>query len=296
MVYARGLLDRFAPGASLSRRLGVLSAAAMTLLGAGLAANSLPAVAAAASIALSPLGATAGVLGLGLLFGLKHATEADHMAAIGAIVSEQGGLRRALWTGGLWGSGHTISIVVAGLFVLGLRLAIPESMARSLEFGVALMIIGLGSTALGRALRNRPDAHVHRHAHDSRDHAHPHFHEGGDQHLPSLDGDTPRRVHGVHSACTIGVKPLCVGMMHGLAGSAALTLLVLAQIPSVSLGLIYLLVFGLGSIGGMVLMSLAISLPFAATVSRPRVNRVIRIASGMLSLGFGLFYAYCQLI
>ncbi len=232
---------------------------------------------------LSPTWGALGILGLGFLFGLKHATETDHLAAVGSMVSEQGGLRRALMTGGLWGAGHTLSIVVAGLFVLGLHLVIPESTARWLEIGVALMIIGLGSAALSRALRNHPTAHLHTHRHGSETHAHLHFHDEGDDHAS-------------HRIVRIGVKPVLVGMMHGLAGSAALTLLVLAQIKSAALGVLYLLVFGAGSVVGMALMSLAIGLPFAATASRPGMNRGLRTATGAFSLVFGLFYAWSLLV
>src|SRR5262245_63545526 len=111
-------------------------------------------------------GAVVGVLGLGFLFGLRHATEADHIAAVGAIVSERRGWRAAAETGVLWGAGHSLAIVVAGLFVLALQMSIPERVARLLEFAVALMIIGLGGTALARALASRGDLHSHVHEHD----------------------------------------------------------------------------------------------------------------------------------
>jgi ABC-type nickel/cobalt efflux system permease component RcnA len=235
-------------------------------------------------------GTALSILVLGFLFGLKHATEADHIAAVSAIVSERRGLRGAIATGALWGAGHSVSILVAGLVVLGLNVMIPDSVARVLEFGVALMIIVLGSRALARALRSRPDLHVHIHAHDGHTHRHLHFHEPEHEHAQELaDHDH------VHELRRVGAKPLLVGMMHGLAGSAALTLLVLAQIRSVPLGLAYLAVFGVGSIGGMALMSVLISLPFAATATRPGWNRSIRVAAGVMSLGFGLFYAWAQL-
>jgi len=242
--------------------------------------------------------AVLGVLGLGLLFGLRHATEADHIAAVGAIVSERRGLRAAVQTGALWGAGHTVSILVAGLFVLGLNLVIQERAARILEFGVALMIIALGGAALARALRSRPDVHSHVHVHGGKWHRHLHFHDGDEAHLPGPAGhlsSLPPESHQVHVVEHLGWKPLVVGMMHGLAGSAALTLLVLAQIRSLPLGLAYLLVFGAGSIGGMALMSLLIGLPFAATVSRPGLNRSIRIATGAYSLAFGVLYAWSQI-
>ena len=170
------------------------------------------------------------VLGLGLVFGLKHATEVDHVVAVTTIVSEQRSVWRAAAVGGLWGAGHTASLVVVGLFVLTLRVAVPEGVAGWLEFGVALMIIALGVNAVARALRGRADAHVHRHTHGGVEHAHIHFHEDESLHAE------PSARH-THAVTRIGLKPVLVGAMHGLAGSAALTLLVLAQIDSVALGL-----------------------------------------------------------
>jgi ABC-type nickel/cobalt efflux system permease component RcnA len=257
-----------------------------------LASPALASPSAALTISLFPAGAVLGILGMGLLFGIKHATEADHIAAVGAIVSEQGGLSRALLIGGLWGTGHTLAILLAGILVVGLRLTIPEPIARGLEFCVALMIIALGGAALTRALRNRPGLHVHRHAHASHRHAHLHFHDPDTGHLHGREAAD--RLHADHTLGHVGYKPLLVGMMHGLAGSAALTLLVLAQIRSVVLGLTYLLVFGAGSIGGMALMSLVISLPFTAAASRPMLGRALQVAAGAVSLGFGLFYAWSQ--
>jgi ABC-type nickel/cobalt efflux system permease component RcnA len=224
--------------------------------------------------------AVLGVLGLGLVMGLRHATEADHIAAIGAMVSEHGGVRRALRTGVLWGTGHTISILAAGIFVLGMRMAISEQTSRLLEGGVALMIVTLGGAALSRALRGRTDAHRHTHTHGGRPHIHLHFHGPEEQHLPSDQGHI----------VPVGIKPLLVGVVHGLAGSAALTLLVLTRTPSAILGLGYLATFGFGSIGGMALMSALISLPFHATAGRPAVNRSVRIVASGLGLAFGLFY------
>jgi hypothetical protein len=250
----------------------------------------------AAVLGSSP-GPAFGVLGIGLLFGLRHATEADHIAAVGALVSERRGLREAVRAGALWGAGHTVSILLAGLFVLGINLAIPARAARLLELAVAIMIIALGGTALARALRSRPDVHSHVHLHGGRWHRHLHFHGAGDAHLPGPVGRSagPRPdAHHAHAAAPLGWKPLLVGLIHGLAGSAALTLLVLVQIRSLPLGLAYLLVFGAGSIGGMALMSLLIGLPFAATVSRPGLNRSIRVATGACSLAFGVLHAWSQ--
>jgi len=149
--------------------------------------------------------------------------------------------------------------------------------------------------ALARALRSRTDLHVHEHEHDGVRHRHLHFHEPADAHAAGGDAaHGPTAPPHTHRLPRAGLKPFLVGMVHGLAGSAALTLLVLAPIPSVPLGLLYLALFGAGSIGGMVAMSLALSVPFSAAASRPGLHRGFRIATGILSLGFGLLYAWSQ--
>ena len=226
-----------------------------------------------------------GVLGIGLVYGLKHATEADHIVAVSAIVSEHRKLARAAVVGGLWGAGHTASLIIVGVFVLALRIAIPEHVASWLEFAVALMIIGLGIAAFRRALRSRSDFHIHKHGHDDLTHAHIHFHERG------------RLSHAVrphtHAVMRIGFKPLLVGAMHGLAGSGALTLLVLTQINSSSLGLLYLGVFGLGSIIGMLLMSGLVGLPFVLSSRKlSGIHYGLQMLAGAVSITFGLWYAY----
>jgi ABC-type nickel/cobalt efflux system permease component RcnA len=241
---------------------------------------------------LASMGAFA-VLGLGLVFGLKHATEVDHVVAVSTIVSEHRSLWRAAIVGGLWGAGHTASLVFVGVFVLTLRVAIPERVAGWLEFGVALMIIALGVNAFARALRGRADAHVHRHGHGGIEHAHVHFHEQGAEHAGEVAGYTQEVAGHTHAVTRIGLKPVLVGAMHGLAGSAALTLLVLAQIDSVVLGLLYLAVFGAGSILGMMLMSGLVGLPFALGSRRlGGVSYGLQVVVGALSIAFGLWYAY----
>jgi ABC-type nickel/cobalt efflux system permease component RcnA len=227
------------------------------------------------------------VLGLGLVFGLKHATEVDHVVAVSNIVSEQRKLVRAALVGGLWGLGHTASLVVVGAVVLVLRVAIPARVASGLEFCVALMIIGLGVANFARSIRaRRARVHLHRHQHDGLRHAHIHFHEGDAEHA----GATAPHSHAV---TRIGIKPLVVGAVHGLAGSAALTLLVLSQISSPLVGLLYLLVFGLGSIAGMLLMSGLVGLPFVLSARKlSGFHGGLQTAAGALSICFGLWYAY----
>ena len=232
------------------------------------------------------------LLAVGLVFGLKHATEVDHVVAVSTIVSEHRSVMKSALVGGLWGVGHTASLIIVGVLVLVFRVAIPQRVANWLEFGVALMIIALGVLAIIRVLRKRADIHLHRHSHDGQSHVHVHFHEHGNEHASAVSSDASPGPHS-HAIARIGFKPLLVGAMHGLAGSAALTLLVLTQIQSISLGLLYLALFGLGSTAGMVLMSGLIGLPFAVSGRRlTSINYGLQTAAGTLSIAFGLWYAY----
>jgi ABC-type nickel/cobalt efflux system permease component RcnA len=233
------------------------------------------------------------LLGLGLVFGLKHATEVDHVVAVSAIVSEHRHLRRSALVGGLWGLGHTASLLVVGVLVLVFRVSIPPSVASWLEFGVALMIIGLGVLAVTRVLGGRSDLHLHRHDHDGHTHVHVHFHEHGTEHQVETVSDHSSQSRHSHAISKLGFKPILVGAMHGLAGSAALTLLVLTQIKAVLVGLLYLALFGVGSTVGMLLMSGLIGLPFALSGGRlNRINYGLQTAAGGLSIAFGVWYAY----
>lgn len=227
------------------------------------------------------------LIGLGLVFGLKHATEVDHVVAVSTMVSEHGNVWRSGLVGGLWGAGHTASLVVVGMVVLVFRVAIPLRLANLLEFGVAVMIIGLGVMAITKVWRRRTEVHLHRHSHDGQSHVHIHFHE------PETEHERVSAKTHSHSISRVGYKPLLVGAMHGLAGSAALTLLVLTQIQSVWLGLLYLALFGIGSTLGMLLMSGLIGLPFALSGQRlAKFDYGLQSIAGSLSIAFGLWYAY----
>jgi len=230
---------------------------------------------------------TLAVLGIGLVFGLRHATEVDHVVAVSTIVSQHKNVLRSAAVGAMWGAGHTASLLVIGALVLLLRVAIPERVSGWLEFGVALMIIGLGISALWRALRRSSEVHVHQHSHDGLSHKHVHFHEKQTRHEPSS--------HSAHShdVSRIGWKPLLIGTMHGVAGSGALTLLVLTQINSPWVGMLYLGIFGVGSIVGMLLMSGLIGLPFALTSRNlTHVHHRLQTVAAILSICFGVWYAY----
>ena len=219
------------------------------------------------------------------MFGLKHATEVDHVVAVSTIVSQHRNVWRSTLVGALWGAGHTAALLITGAIVLSLRVAIPERVSNWLEFCVALMIIGLGAVALWRSLLKRNDVHVHEHSHDGVSHAHVHFHEAETSHQAA-------RPHS-HDVSAVGLKPVLIGAVHGLAGSGALTLLVLTQIESAWVGFLYLAIFGVGSVVGMILMSGLIGLPFALTARNVgRVHRHLQTTAAGLSLAFGLWYAY----
>src|ERR1043165_8557353 len=174
------------------------------------------------------LSAAALVLWLGLVLGIKHATEVDHLVAIANIVSESRSIFRSAVVGVLWGVGHTISVFVVGILVILLRFEIPERLASSFEFLVAAMIILLGSRTLYATLRGRKDLHAHTHQHGGTAHTHLHFHDK--RHAHAI-GEVRPHDH-ARQAKLRGWRAVAVGLVHGLAGSAALTLLVLTQVSS----------------------------------------------------------------
>ena len=221
-------------------------------------------------------------LTLGFSLGLRHALDADHLVAVSTIVSEHKSLSRSSLIGTFWGLGHTASLLAVGLAVILLRVSIPEHVGPWLEMPVAVMLIALGGHAVWSVARERGlRVHVHTHSHDDAPpHSHLHLHSG-----KSHDHR--------HRILRMGRKPFIVGMVHGLAGSAALMLAVLATVPSAALGLVYIAVFGIGSVGGMLLMSLLIGLPFVATARRfSTINGLIRLLAGLFSIIFGMILAW----
>jgi high-affinity nickel permease len=212
-------------------------------------------------------------LGLGLLLGLKHAFDADHLIAVSTIVTRERSPWRSLWIGLCWGIGHTLTLLLVGLLVLGLKKQIPSPIGLSLECLVGVVLIGLGVATLYDCWRKR--VHVHSHTHAGTPHAHFHTH---------ANTQTHQHLHPVQ----LGFKPLLVGMVHGLAGSAALMLLVLAAIPSPTLGLLYIAIFGCGSVVGMGLVSVLLGWVFSLAADRLHaLEHGLRLAIGSLSTAFG---------
>ncbi len=205
----------------------------------------------------------------GFLLGVRHALDADHVVAVTTIVSRSRGLLRSAMVGLSWGIGHTVTLFVVGFGVLVFKLTIPDRLALSMEFMVGVILILLGIPLIGRLAQR---AHVHWHQHGDKRHFHSHSHDKA----PGHDHQHIRR-------------SLLIGMVHGLAGSGALTVLVLGAMSSVAQGLVFLLLFGIGSILGMLLFSGFISLPFrfAAGFSL-RLNLWIQGAAGIISILLGL--------
>jgi sulfite exporter TauE/SafE len=222
------------------------------------------------------------ILSIGFFLGLKHATESDHLAAVSTIVSE----RKSLWSstliGGLWGLGHTISLFLAGVLVLLLNFQISEKAERALEFCVGLMLTLLGLNVLRKIIKGGT-LHFHAHEHGGHKHVHPHIHDAAGE---ADDAET-------HHGFKFSPRALLIGMVHGMAGSAALMLIVIPTIESRIIGLLYIVIFGIGSIGGMMLMSFLVGLPFHLTASRfNRFNYLLQGAAGLVSITLGLMIVY----
>ena len=223
-------------------------------------------------------------LALGFVLGLRHALDADHLAAVSTFASEEKSLLRSSMIGISWGMGHTAALLVFGLAVAAFRLALTPRLAQVLEFTVGLMLIVLGANVLFKLWKGSA-LHAHSHSHDGVEHKHLHVHVAEPRH------EHPHQHQ--HRTLRVGGRPFMVGVVHGLAGTAALMMLVVGTLPSLLLAAIYILVFGVGSIGGMVVMSVLISVPLAIAASRLRmVERGIRIAAALFSLGFGGYLAW----
>ena len=210
------------------------------------------------------------ILALGFFLGMRHATDSDHVIAVTTIVSRERSPRAALWIGALWGLGHSATILTVGGAIVLFGWVIPARVGLSMEMSVAVMLIVLGAMNLSGVL-TQINRLAHRHQHDPDVDASP---------LPHVHQRGPWR-------------PLAIGVVHGLAGSAAIALLVLATIKSASMALLYLAIFGAGTVAGMMLLTFAMSLPISALSNRfEHAERSIARATGLVSLGFGLFLAY----
>lgn len=201
--------------------------------------------------------------------GIGHALDADHIAAVSSLVSKHKNLKKAAYSGISWGLGHTTTLFIAGLLILLLKISIPKKIALSFEFVVAIMILILGISVIRDVVINKKHLHVHNH--DGTNHFHIHSHKETNVHSHNH-------------------KSFFVGLIHGLAGSAGLMLLVLSTANSLTIGLSYILIFGIGSMIGMSIASSIISIPFVFTSNKlNKWNNRIRYATGIFSVMFGIF-------
>ena len=220
-----------------------------------------------------------GVLGLGFLLGMQHALEADHIAAVSSIAARRSRISDIVKHGLTWGLGHTLTLFVfAGIAIL-LGRAIPDTVAKPIEAAVGIMLIGLGAHVLWRLWRDR--VHFHRHGHaDGTVHFHAHSHAG--------DALPHARAAHVHEH-GFRWRSLLVGLMHGMAGSAALLVLAVTQAASPAAGLGYVALFGIGSMIGMGALSAVIAVPLAVSARFLTVaNRALQGAIGIVTIAIGL--------
>ena len=245
---------------------------------------------------LAELGLIA-ALGLGVLLGLRHSLDPDHVVAVSTIVSEYRNPLKSFWVGASWGLGHTATLFVIGVVIIALRLTIPDRMALLLEFLVGIMLVGLGAQVVYSFRKKK--VHQHAHGHEESGHQHYHTHveveqdHGAQSHVEQSHVDQDHLIETGVGKPFLRKKSFLVGTVHGVAGSAALTLLILASIESSLVGMAYILLFGLGSIVSMGVMTILISLPFVFSANKmPNVNRAIQFTVGALSMIFGGFLMY----
>jgi ABC-type nickel/cobalt efflux system permease component RcnA len=249
---------------------------------------------------------------LGFFLGMRHATDADHVIAIATIVSRQRTLRGSVLIGAAWGIGHTLTILAVGSAIILFGVVIPARVGLAMELAVGIMLVILGLltlTGMGRVLRDaialgRPlleHAHGHdlavhdrAHAHGDYVHQHAHGHDAADHGHPADETPLARLDRSLGTLSLYQwLRPLVVGIVHGLAGSAAVALLVLAAVRDPAWAIAYLVLLGAGTVAGMMLITVALAAPFAFSWSSlPRFNWQLRVASGLISLGFGLILIY----
>jgi ABC-type nickel/cobalt efflux system permease component RcnA len=218
---------------------------------------------------------------IGFFVGIRHALEADHVAAVASLTSRQTSLQYALRQGCWWGIGHTLTLLGVGGTVLWLDTLVPELLVHWLELAVGIMLLGLGIEVLYRLRRERIHFHTHQHPNNKI-----HFH--GHAHREDRQGENHADLPHHHEHTNL-IRPLLVGLVHGMAGSAALVVLTIQTVGSAQLGLLYVALFGLGSIFGMALLSVAIAIPLRYSVQyAARFHHMLRTGIGLATITLGV--------
>ncbi|MDR4494833.1 MAG: urease accessory protein [Nitrospirales bacterium] len=225
------------------------------------------------------------LLGLGFALGIRHALEADHMAAVASLALRSRSVSHTIRQGLAWGVGHTMTLLIFSSVVLILGTVIPEQFAEGLECAVGVMLIGLGFDVLRRMWKQRIHFHIHQHP-DEPPHFHAHAHHTKDNHATPM-------AHAHTHPRGFPYRALLVGLMHGMAGSAALIVLTLQTAISPSEAIIYILLFGLGSTLGMGLFSLVMAIPlWYSPRSLTWLHQGIQMSVGIFTTLLGLFVIY----
>jgi len=255
-----------------------------------------------------------GIALLGLLLGMRHATDPDHVVAVTTILSREHRIGAAARIGIIWGLGHTLTVLLVGAAIIIFKIAIPTRLGLAMEFAVALVLILLGvgaasnlvSRIVGHLLRlpasdsNSPVFHSHSHTHSDATHGHAHLHlQPHDHHLSEAAEALGKETYPINetpqtfAARRPLLRSFSVGLVHGLAGSAAIALLVVAGIPQPLWATLYLAIFCLGTIIGMGLITTAIAAPFMMASRRVSwFHQGFVTSAGLISLGFGMFLVY----
>ena len=217
------------------------------------------------------------ILALGFVLGIKHAIEPDHVIAVSTIASQSKKLFRSTLAGVFWGIGHTATLFIIGVILILMKGEIPEKWAMSLEFLVGIMLVYLGLTTI-TSFKN---IHVHQHEQDEDKHKHVHSHSHDGQHLHKHQ---PRNVS--------YMKSLFIGLVHGLAGSGAMVLLTMSTVKNVWEAAVYILIFGVGTILGMLFFTTIIGIPFVFSAKKRVLNQTLSRLTGVISIVFGMYYMY----
>ncbi|MGG2014863.1 sulfite exporter TauE/SafE family protein [Bacillus sp. S10(2024)] len=217
------------------------------------------------------------ILALGFVLGIKHAIEPDHVIAVSTIASQSKKLSRSTLAGVFWGIGHTATLFIIGIILIFMKGEIPEKWAMSLEFLVGIMLVYLGVTTVF-SLKN---IHVHQHEHDGEEHKHihSHIHSGKHEHQ--------------HQHKNVSyLKSMFIGLVHGLAGSGAMVLLTMSTVKNVWEAAIYILIFGVGTVIGMLFFTTIIGIPFVFSAKKISLNKTLTQITGSISIIFGIYYMY----
>jgi ABC-type nickel/cobalt efflux system permease component RcnA len=217
------------------------------------------------------------VLALGFILGIKHAIEPDHVIAVSTIASQSKKLWNASLAGVFWGIGHTATLFIIGIILILLKGEIPEKWAMSLEFLVGIMLVYLGI----KTIFSFKNIHIHHHQHDGDDHKHVHSHQNSGGHN-----------HKHQHKKTTYLQSMLIGLVHGLAGSGAMVLLTMSTVKSIGEAAIYILIFGAGTVIGMLFFTTIIGIPFVLSKKSKTISRPLGIVTGVISTVFGIYYMY----